>query len=184
MRTSWKPVLLICGLALLAGCGTSTTTGGGSVSPTSKTTNAATPPISTSTGTASATNGTGIAISLDHSAYTPDASVHVTVKNGLTTAIYTTDTRASCSILTLQMQANGAWQGSNAAPCPLGRMAAPVRIASNGTYTAAIHAGGRQPGTFPAGTYRLALAYSTSSDAVPSTDGATVAYSPTFHVQG
>ncbi|HKD77869.1 MAG TPA: hypothetical protein VKB76_20350, partial [Ktedonobacterales bacterium] len=103
---------------------------------------------------------------------------------GLTTAIYTTDTHASCSILGLQAQTNGAWQGSNAAPCPLGRVAAPVRIAGGATYTTAIHAGGRQPGTFPAGDYRLALAYSTSPDAVPGTDGTSVAYSPVFQVQG
>jgi hypothetical protein len=184
MRTSWKPVSLICGLLLLASCGTTSTTIGGSVNPPSKATNPATPPISTPAGTVSAANGAGIVISLDHAVYAPNASIHVSVKNGLATAIYGLDTQAGCSILGLQMQSNGTWQGSNAAACPLRRVAAPVRIASGATYTTVIHAGAIQPGTFPVGVYRFTLAYSTSPNAVPSIDGTTIAYSPTFQVQG
>jgi hypothetical protein len=184
MHASWRLVLLACGVFLLAGCGRAMTTGIGSANPSATATNVAAPPDSTPPGTVSATNSSGIVISLDHATYASDAGIHVSVKNGLATAIYTTDTHASCSIFTLQVQVNGAWQGSNAAPCPLGRIAAPVRIAADATYTATIHAGEIKSGTFPAGVYRLALAYSTSPDAVPGIDGGAVAYSPTFQVQG
>ncbi len=181
MHASWKPILLICGLLLVVGCGRTTTGDAiGSSHPTATATTTITTP--TAAGTVAATNN-GVVISLDHAAYTPDASVHVSVKNGLAAAIYGTDTRASCSILTLQVQSNGAWQGSNAAPCPLGRMATPVRIAAGAIYTATIHAGALHPTNFPAGVYRLALAYATSPDAVPGTDGTNTTYSPTFQVQ-
>jgi len=117
----------------------------------------------TSVNTSAATLTTGpITIATDHSAYAPTDTMKITIQNNLTIAIYAYDTRASCSILTLEVQQSGQWVASNALHCPLGRAAMAVKIEPGGTYTANI--GARimsigQSHSLPEGTYRLALTY-------------------------
>src|SRR5579872_3820658 len=129
-----------------------------------------------------ATNGS-VSIQTDQSSYAPTASIKVTVTNHLAGSIYAYDTRASCSILDLQVQVNGAWQAAQAARCPLGRPARRVEIPSTHTYNATIEAGyaGISTASFPAGTYRLLLSYSTSATSLPQQSTTTV-YSATFTV--
>lgn len=161
----------LCACALLAaGCGITTTMGNSSSS---------NPPT--------ITNGP-VTIATDHTTYAPNDTIHVTLVNHLTTAIMAFDTRASCSILSLQVQKNGAWQAANAAPCPLGRMARLVTIPAGGTYTADITAGfkGLRTGSFPDGQYRLVLAYyvSTSGTPSPASGSTTTISSATLTVAG
>ncbi len=122
-----------------------------------------------------------VSITTNRTAYGPDDAIVVTVQNRLPTPIYAMDTQASCSILALQHQGNGSWQPSQVAQCPQKRPARPVKIEAGATYTATITAG--YPGmarlSFPAGSYRLVLTYSTSPDGIPTANaGGTVTSSP------
>jgi hypothetical protein len=127
-----------------------------------------------------------VSIATDHTTYTPGQGIQVTVKNQLGKAIYALDTRASCSILSLQQQVNGAWQGANVARCPLGRIARQVMIGNGQTYTATIQPGepGVKNAAFPGGTYRLVLAYATSAGEPASLSLLTTIYSATLTVAG
>jgi hypothetical protein len=132
-------------------------------------------------------NGTStsgpVSIVTDHTTYMPTDSIHVTVVNNLQTSIFAYDTRASCSILDLQMQANGVWQDTNIARCPLGRPAMRVEVPAGHTYSATIQAGspGITQASFPTGSYRLVLSYSTSATSLPQQNTTTI-YSATFSV--
>src|SRR5947209_1869414 len=72
----------------------------GSVSPTGRST--------TNTSPGTRTNGPVI-IMTDHSVYQPTEWVSITVRNTLSTPIYAFDTKASCSILDLQVQSGQTW---------------------------------------------------------------------------
>jgi hypothetical protein len=139
---------------------------------------------STPSPTPSASGG-AVSITTDQAVYAPDGTITVTVHNALSTPIYALDTLASCSILSLQYQVNSTWQPSQVAQCPQKRPARLVKIEAGTIYTASITAG--YPGvnqlSFPVGTYRLVLTYTTSPDTLPSTDTATTITSSTFQVQ-
>lgn len=129
-----------------------------------------------------------VTIATDHETYGPNDTIHVTLVNHLTTDIMAFDTRASCSIFSLQVQRNGAWQVASVAPCALGRIARLVTIPTGGTYTADILAGakGSRAAPFPNGQYRLVLAYYVAGSATPSPagSGAATIYSATLTVAG
>lgn len=132
------------------------------------------------------TSGSGaVTISTDRTTYTPGDTMSVTVHNTLATPIYALDTLASCSILSLDYQVNGAWQTSQVAQCPLKRRAQLVKIDAGATYTAHITAG--YPGwnqlTFPKGSYRLALLYTTTASAMPTEANGVTVTSATIQVQ-
>jgi hypothetical protein len=129
-----------------------------------------------------------VTIATDHSAYANNDVMTVTIVNHLSTPIYGYDTKASCSILTLEIQTNGQWQPANALRCPLGRIALPVKIDAGGTYQVTIgstvsHIGSATP--LADGTYRLAFEYYSapfSGNARPPT--ATLANSASLTVNG
>ena len=130
-----------------------------------------------------------VTIATDHTTYGPNDTIHVTVVNHLSTAIAAFDTRASCSILALQVQRNGTWQQAEAAPCPLGRIARLVTIPAGGSYKADITAGfkGMRAGSFANGQYRLVLAYYPSGPSgtpSPASASATTITSATLSVAG
>lgn len=114
-------------------------------------------------GTTGTSTGGSIQMSTDHTTYQSGDTIQVSVTNHLQTSIFAYDTLASCTILGLQAQVNGAWQNSKAARCALGRMARLVEIAAGKTYQAGIRAGipGVQSSGFPAGSYRFVLTYTT-----------------------
>lgn len=129
-----------------------------------------------------------VTIATDHSAYSNRDSIKITIVNHGSTPIYAYDTRASCSVLSLEILRNGQWQEANALHCPLGRVALPVKIDAGATYQTAIGAtimtiGAATP--LANGTYRLALDYFNApfgGSATPPT--ATLAYSATLTVSG
>lgn len=143
-------------MALLAGCGATSVT-----SP---------PPVQANTSAPTVTSGP-IVIGTDHSVYAPNGTIQVTVTNYLTVPFTAYDTRATCSIFSLQMmQSDGTWVNSNVARCPLGRPALAVVLAPNATkiYTiTAGYAGLDSKTVFPVGTYRLMLDFTTSKPATP-----------------
>jgi len=159
----------LCGLVgiflVTAGCGVTSTTGGGQ---------------------SSAPPAQGVTVQLDRTTYHGADGINVTVQNNLSVPIYAHDTAASCSILILQEQVNGVWQGSVAAQCPLKRPAKIVKIDPGSAYTATITASypGLAMSVFPAGTYQLVLPYAMTSDALPTSAGATMLTSPAFTVNG
>ena len=110
-----------------------------------------------------------VSIRTDHSTYMPADSIHVSVINNLQTSIFAYDTHASCTILDLQIQVNNVWQATNIARCSLGRPAMRVEILAGNTYSAMIQAGspGINQASFPVGSYRLVLSYSTSATSLP-----------------
>ncbi len=132
-----------------------------------------------------ATNGS-VSISINRTMYAPTDTVEVSVTNHLQTSIFAYDTRASCTILGLQMQVNGSWQDTQVARCSLGRPAMLVEILPGKVFTATIRAGsqGVSQAAFPSGSYRLILTYSTSATRSPQqTSQSTITlYSATFHV--
>ena len=150
-------------IVLLAGCGASSIgTGGQTSSPPTK----------------------GVTVQTDQPTYHGGDAVQVTVKNNLDVPIYAHDTAASCSILTLQFQVDGAWQSSSMAGCPMKRRAMIVKIDAGASYSASITASypGLAAMMFPAGTYQLVLPYSTSPDAIPTGAGAQQSASAPFTV--
>ncbi len=130
--------------------------------------------------------GGPVSISTNRTTYAPTDSIEVSITNHMQMSIFAYDTRASCTILGLQVQANGVWQDTQVARCSLGRPAMRVEIAANKTYTATIKAGsqGVTQADFPAGTYRLVLTYSTSATGLSqqTNQNGTTIYSATFNV--
>jgi hypothetical protein len=162
-------LIYLCGLVGIffatAGCGVTSTGSGGQTSA---------PPTQ------------GVTVHLDRTSFIGKDSIKVSVQNALTVPIYAHDTAASCSILLLQEQVNGVWQGSAAAPCPLKRPAMIVKIDAGGTYAATITASypGFPTTAFPAGTYQLMLPYATTPDALQTSDSGHTITSVSFTVNG
>jgi hypothetical protein len=131
-------------------------------------------------------SGGSVTISTDRASYTPTDTIKVSVTNHLQTSIFAYDTRAGCTILGLQMQLNSAWNDTQVARCPLGRPAMRVEIPAGKVYTASIGAGygGVYSASFPVGSYRLVLTYSTSATLGPQQVNATTTtiYSATIVV--
>ncbi len=142
---------------------------------------------SSNTNTSSGTQTSGpVSIATNHSVYGPTDPIQVTVLNKLSTPIYALDTQASCSILGLEVQVNAAWQASSVARCPLGRPAMVVKLAVGKADTITIQAGSplMKKATFPSGTYRLLLNYSTTDSGSSILSNSTSVYSMPFAVSG
>lgn len=137
------------------------------------------------TGSGTVTNGP-VSILTDRTTYAPTDSIRVSVANHLQSSIFSYDTRASCTILGLQVQVSGTWHDTTVARCSLGRPSMLVAIPAGQVYTATISAGspGVSQTTFPPGTYRLLLSYSTSATQGPPAGGAGITniYSAAFQV--
>ena len=125
-------------------------------------------------------------IATDHSIYQSTDHIQVTVLNTLSTPIYALDTQASCSILGLEVQANGTWQASSAARCSLGRPAMIVKLDPGKAYMTAIQADTSlaKDAVIPPGTYRLVLNYSTIDSPASLLSNPTTIFSAPFSVTG
>lgn len=168
-RDSWhaRGGILILLLWVLCGCGsTSGSSGGNTQSNTSR--------------------NSSVSISTNRTTYAPTDSIEVSVTNHRQTSIFAYDTRASCTILGLQVQANGAWRDTQVARCAVGRRAMLVEIPANNTNTVTIKADLQSiyQTAFPVGTYRLVLTYFTSATSVAqqSKQNTTTTCSPPFNV--
>lgn len=126
----------------------------------------------------------GVSVQLDHTSYHNADVINATIQNHLSTPIYAHDTAASCTIVLLQQQVNGTWQTSESAKCPIKRPAMVVKLDAGASLVAKITASypGLEVSTFAPGTYRLVLPYSTSPDALPTTNGAAQTTSTSFTV--
>lgn len=174
-------------VALLAGCGVTTTGGVGTSSTAS---NAATATVSASasaaaaTATASGAAAGAVTLSVGASRYAASDRIVVTIHNGGDTSIYAEQHNTSCSLILLERLVNGAWQPvypcNNGFPHPtVSQLAAgstqAVQLVPIVTGDAA--AAGSE---WQAGTYRAGLSYVTSQAA--SFSQGTIVYSGTFAV--
>lgn len=138
-----------------------------------------------SSNTSPSTNTGGpVSIGTDHAQYSAKDNIQVTVTNNTQQAIYAWDTKASCSILGLEIQDGGTWQSSSQAQCAIKRAAAPVKIEPGATYNATIQAGllPKSNTEFTSGSYRLTLAYGAS--ATEADTAATIVYSALLTITG
>lgn len=165
----------VAAVGLLAGCGISRVSGGGGTPA----------PAYHNTSPPTQTSGP-VRIATDHSTYRPNEPIRVSVINTLAQSIYGEDTRASCSILTIETQANGSWQPAQGAECPLGRIALVVEVKPGATYQATITAGypGLRAGAFAPGIYRLGLGYSLSQVSAGEPGPLVINYSASFTIAG
>ena len=134
----------------LASCGSISSSGGGTPTP----------------GTSP---GGSVSVSTNSLFYLSTDVVTAFVSNPLRISIFAYDTRTSCTILALQEQINSMWQNSQVGQCLLGRRAVLVEIPAGKVYTATItpRMSATSQATFPPGTYRLCLSYTTSSTPLP-----------------
>ena len=175
-------------LLALAGCGAtiaSSSPGSGSPSPKPGTTPSATAAAATPTAGSGTPSSQAITIATDRATYAGTDVIKVTVTNHTAATVYAAPGHASCTILMLEMLVNGQWQASDAAPCPTQPALALMQIRPNAPYQGAIR--GLKlpyhPSPFPAGTYRLVIAYwNTVSGAIPSPKDSNAIISPTFTI--
>ena len=147
----------------LIACGTNQSpnnTGGPSNTPNA-TPNGTTPSPTTNKPSGTPTPGQ-VTLTLDKSHYATNETIKVTILNGLSKTIYTTDHQTSCTMLQLQIQVNGNW-------LPYGRCYSmrPTRIVqlSPGSQTLQLlppSSNTPKPAasvSWPAGTYRVVFVY-------------------------
>lgn len=139
---------------LLTGCGARTT---GAVPTASTPATTVTLPVGTPG--KESTPVTGVTIATDKSVYAPTDTIRATAANHLGTSIFATSGKANCGIFEVQVKTTQGWQVASIAPCVPVRASEPVQIAPGATLAASITAT-TNAGAFPAGTYRLALSFS------------------------
>lgn len=143
----WAPLAMG---ALLVGCGGASLSDGAA--------NETASPAVTLTVGKEATPMDAVTIAVAKTSYARTEAIRATVTNQLTTSVYTSDGRASCTILDLQVKTAQGWEASTAAGCAGAAQGQPVPLAGHASQAATITASGDG---FPAGTYRLALGYTT-----------------------
>ena len=103
---------------------------------------------------------TNVTITTDRSSYASGDTIHVTATNRLGKPVFASDGKASCTIFELEMKTGQGWQAVSVAPCTRqDQTSMPVQLAAGASHTATINT--QEGATFPAGTYRVALRYST-----------------------
>ncbi|HLW01755.1 MAG TPA: hypothetical protein VKT82_24080 [Ktedonobacterales bacterium] len=185
------PLLALLGLvlAVLAGCAP-----GGSAGTTGNAGSAVNSPVSSPTGTATATPPVGrtpsagpptagaVTLVLNQTSYGSNDTIHVTIRNGLKTTIYTADHRTDCMLVQLERQSADTWQA--VAPCRLEIVTKIVSLAAGSSTPQLLAPVSTSPGSggsWPAGTYRIAFGYGAGSQAALTQQ--TVVYSATFVVR-
>lgn len=180
------PAFLTCLLMLtLAGCGSSSRLAAhvqpGSGQPTAT-------PLSRPTSTAAASSQSSVAghvtLTLNKALYAPEDPFLVTIHNGLNHAIWVQDQRSGCTSLTVEHNIGGEWD--TVGQCVLTRPARTIAIAAGASLSQRIDfAQGMDTGSgWPAGTYRVTLAYAVGQQASTSaTSSDNMAQSAAFSVQ-
>jgi hypothetical protein len=124
-----------------------------------------------------------VTIATNHASYATTGSIVATVTNKTDQPIFTYNHKASCTVLAIQQEVNGEWVAPSQfiAGCAQETPTGLVQLAPGKPYTASVHAGYLREVSWPAGTYRLALTYfSSSSDATKSRGMTTYSQPLTF----
>jgi outer membrane biogenesis lipoprotein LolB len=174
--------LLCVGGILLAACGAqqaNASNTGSSLTPTA---------TSMATSTVASTANGKVAVIVGKAQYTPDATITVTINNGLAKSIVAANHQSGCTLVTLQWQdAQGNWQDLNR--CRLGMMTKMIMLPP---HSAQVQTIAPTSGTFARkaqwvkGNYRIVFNYTFGNADVESipTSGApgSPIYSSTFSV--
>ncbi len=187
-RCRYCSVIVFSGILLaLVGCGAIVSSQApGTASPASTATTPTGTPASTATTPTGTPASQAITITTDRLTYAGSDVIRVTVTNHTGATVYASPGHASCTILSLEMLVNGQWQTSDAASCPTQPAQALVPLRPNIPYQGAIRglALPYRPHPFPAGTYRLAIAYWQSiTGAIPGPKDSNAIVSASFTIQ-
>ncbi|HLY32128.1 MAG TPA: hypothetical protein VKQ36_13950 [Ktedonobacterales bacterium] len=178
----WRqlPVLaLLTSIVILAGCG-----GAGGITPGGVNSAASPPakPTPTITATVGANGGGAsvVTLSLNKSQFAPNDTITVTVTNGGSTDIFAANHQTNCTIISLQILTDGAWQTIH--NCQEYSATRLIKIPAGATSVQTLAPGGGQIVNKPwaAGTYRATLGYGPGD--TPASNADHVATSATFTV--
>ncbi|HEU5440102.1 MAG TPA: hypothetical protein VFU88_12510 [Ktedonobacterales bacterium] len=178
-------VLLVALPAALDACGSATTTGRPAL-PAANASASAGAAATATTMPAPRSNST-VALTIGQAHYSSSASIGVTIHNAGSTTVYAREQSTNCSMVSLQRLVNGTWQPVY--PCLDGRphttlgyvapgAAVPVELVPQSA--GSVEGGGSGGASWPAGTYRAALSYTTSQSTA--FGQGTLVYSSTFAV--
>ena len=142
-------------LALLAGCGQQSSTGGGT-NATPTPTHVPSPAV-TRTPFPTATTG-AVSLSVGATFYHTTDTISVTLSNQSTKTIYFPDHLTNCTVIQLQRQVHGSWENVNA--CPLQTPTRLHRLDAGKSLTVALVSSASRP--WAVGLYHATLRYSTS----------------------
>lgn len=161
----------------LGGCGV-TTAGTGTGTETGGTTTPLASPTASPVGSATPTGATivrgSVTVTLGKAQFMPGEAIVVSINNGLPQSIFVADHQTRCSLVTLELQTGSGWRAM--APCLMMTPTGMIEIKSGTTNVQRLLAPS-QPPEWPAGTYRVRLAY-----ALQRLGSATIVYSATFAV--
>ncbi len=191
-RSKARHGLLALGCVLvfiLASCGVTTHGAAGgppsAASPATATAVASAPVATTTEGTTSGATGGAVTLSVGGARYATSDRILVTIHNAGGTTIYAQQHNTSCSMILLQRLSGGVWLPVfpcvNGLPHPtVGRVAPGSAFGVPLVPVVTGDAEGTDGVTWPVGTYRAALHYTTSQTA--SFGQGTTVYSATFSV--
>jgi hypothetical protein len=105
-----------------------------------------------------------VTLATDRASYTPSDSITVTLANGHSASVFTTDHHTGCSIITLRRKADGGWR--DVGRCRMGIATRIIEVSAGETrvVTLAPGAGELRPMPWPAGTYRALVQYALSRE--------------------
>jgi hypothetical protein len=121
-----------------------------------------------------------VTVTTDHTLYSSNESIRVTISNGFAVTIYATDHHTACSYVDLQHLENGSWQVVG--KCALMTPTRIVPLAAGSMTTQLLAPGVSQISAAPwsAGIYRIAFAYFVGGD--EAIGKSTVVYSADFTI--
>jgi hypothetical protein len=108
--------------------------------------------------------GPAVTLTTDRVAYTPSDAITVTLVNGHSASVFTTDHHTGCSIITLRQQAGSGWR--DVGGCRMGIATRIVEIPAGETKVVTLPpgAGELRPMPWPVGTYRAQVRYGLSRE--------------------
>jgi hypothetical protein len=114
-----------------------------------------------------------VTLTLNKQHYSPGETVTVTIHNGLSQMIWSTDHKTACTVVVAERVQNGQWEAMG-----LCRLETPTRLVALPAASAT-----PQPvatGGWPSGTYRVTLSYGGGDEGTGGPSG--VAHSPEFTI--
>ena len=101
----------------------------------------------------------GVVVEVGATTYATTSAIAVTVRNQLGSDIVATDHQTSCTIVQLQIEANGSWQNQGGCSLGIATRQIPLKAGSDTSVTLTPGAGQIAAKPWPAGSYRIAFTY-------------------------
>lgn len=110
----------------------------------------------------------GVVVEVGATSYATTSAIVVTVRNRLGSDIVATDHQTSCTIVQLQIEADGSWQNQGGCALGIATRQIPLKAGSDTAVTLTPGAGQISAKPWPAGSYRVAFTYRIGVIATPS----------------